>query len=253
MDHLHHNQPVDLIIPAFNEEENIYALSAAIPRHHFRHIYLIDNASTDNTSKLAKEAGFIVLHEPNRGYGSACLRGLHHIERHGKVNDPAPPFAVAFLDADLSDDPHHLYNVMTPILEHEADMVIASRIKLAEPGSLSPQQRFGNWLSCKLLKITTKHAYSDLGPMRAIRYDSLEKIHMQDKTWGWTVEMQFKAAAADYIQIKEVDVPYRNRQAGQSKISGSLVGSAKAGYKILATIWKLYWQQKRNPQIETIN
>ncbi|QDU33001.1 Undecaprenyl-phosphate mannosyltransferase [Poriferisphaera corsica] len=226
--------PVDLIIPAYNEEENIEPLAAALPWHLFRHVFLIDNASTDETAKRGIDSGFKVITEKSRGYGSACLAGMEAIHA---LDDK--PYAVAFLDADLSDDPSKLGDVIAPILRGTSDFVIASRTKLAEPGSLTLTQQFGNRFACLLLNLTTGQHYTDLGPMRAMLYDALIDLDMNDRTWGWTVEMQYKAATKK-LHITEFDVAYRDRHAGKSKISGSIIGSIKAGYKILTTIGVLY-------------
>ena len=226
--------PVDLIIPAFNEEQNIKPLAEALPWHLFQNVYLINNASTDQTAKLAAEAGFTVISETNRGYGSACLAGIRAIQQ-----SETQPYAIAFLDADLSDNPALLPDIIAPILRGTSDFVIASRTKLAEPGSLTLTQKFGNRFACLLLRLTTRQKYNDLGPMRAILYQALLELDMRDSTWGWTVEMQYKAATQK-LHITEIDVPYRDRHAGQSKISGSITGSIKAGYKILTTIGLLY-------------
>lgn len=230
---------VDLIIPARNEEANIGALLAALPREILRHVIVADNGSTDQTAKLARDNGAVVVHEPQRGYGAACLAGLEWIAAQKK-----PPDAVAFLDADLADDPAQLPALIAPIATGEADLVIGSRRRLAQPGALTSTQRFGNALACWLIRLITGHRYSDLGPMRVIRWSSLRILAMSDRTWGWTVEMQFKAATRG-LRAVEIDVPYRCRNAGQSKISGSWVGSIRAGWKIIATIATLWWRQGR--------
>lgn len=225
---------IDLIIPAYNEAQNIAALWCAIPRKHFRHIILVNNNSTDNTAEMARQQGFVVLCQPQRGYGAACLKGICWL----KLQCPAPEM-VAFCDADLSDDPAFLPKLCKPIARGEAMMTIGSRRKLAQPGSLTFTQRLGNRLACFLIRLTTGKKFTDLGPMRVIDWQTLLDLNMRDTTWGWTVEMQYKAAACklDYIDI---DVPYRRRNAGQSKISGSIKGSIKAGYRILATIFCLW-------------
>ncbi|MBL4702796.1 MAG: glycosyltransferase family 2 protein [Phycisphaeraceae bacterium] len=225
---------IDLIIPAFNEQQNMAALGCAIPREHFRHIILVDNNSTDQTADLARQQGFVVLTELQRGYGAACLKGICWL----KLQCP-PPEIVAFLDADLSDDPDQLRALATPVARGEAVMVIGSRKRKAQPGSLTFTQRFGNRLACFLIWICTGKRFSDLGPMRVIDWQTLLDLEMRDTTWGWTVEMQYKAAKQKLACI-DIDVPYRQRHAGSSKISGSIKGSLKAGYKILATIFCLW-------------
>jgi len=228
---------VDLIIPAFNEEANIGVLLDRLPTDIFRRVVVVDNGSTDQTTRLAREKSAIVVQQPQRGYGNACLAGLDYLRQNG------PPDYVLFVDADLSDDPALLVDILDPLLEGKCQMVIGSRPRLASVGALTPVQRFGNALSCFLIRLSTGARFTDLGPMRAITWKALQTIQMRDKTWGWTVEMQYKIAAAG-MPFKEIDVPYRPRHAGVSKISGSVVGSIKAGWKILTTIlllW-LFWR-----------
>ena len=231
----------DLIIPAVNEAENLPALAHALASLRadgtLRRVVLADNGSTDATPDLAREAGFTVVHEPRRGYGNACLAGLAAV-----ADDP--PDAVAFLDADLADDPAGLPGLIAPIADGRADLVLGQRRRLAEPGALDPHQAFGNWLACTLLRVTTGRRYRDLGPLRVVRWRSLQELNMCDPTWGWTVEMQYKAARQG-LRIEEIDVPYRKRNAGKSKISGSLIGSARAGTKIITVLAKLWWTTPR--------
>ncbi len=236
------DQPVvDLVIPALNEEANVLALLAAVPRRCLRHVVLADNGSTDHTAERARAGGAVVVHEPRRGYGSACLAGLRWIADQGQ-----PPHIVAFLDADLADDPTLLPSLLEPIATDRADLVIASRLKHAEPGALTTPQRLCNTLSCAAIRLATGCRVTDLGPMRAIRWASLQQLHMQDTTWGWTVEMQFKAAAYG-LRVTQIDAPYRRRHAGKSKISRSLTGSVRAGCKITTTLARLWWQTRRAP------
>ena len=230
---------IDLIIPARNEQENIPALAAALPWAIFRHVILVNNGSNDRTAELARQMGFTVVDELRRGYGSACLAGLAWI----KAQAVSPPDIVTFVDADLADDPSLLSTICYPIVHVEADFVIAARRKFAEPGSLSVVQHVGNALACGLIKLITGQRYTDLGPMRAIRWSSLQSLSMTDTTWGWTVEMQFKAAVHG-LHTLEIDVPYHCRQAGRSKISGTVMGSIRAGWKILATITSLWWETR---------
>lgn len=232
-----------MIIPARNEQDNLPALFAAIPGQIFRHIIIADNGSTDRTAAIASDHGHTVVCEPHPGYGAACLAALAWIDQQVRQAAMAPPMAVAFLDADLSDDPAKLVDLVEPVLADQADLVIGSRTALAEPGSLDPHQRFGNALACWLLRMTGGGRYGDLGPMRVIRYDALVRLVMTDRTWGWTVEMQFKAARQG-LRVLEIDVPYRARNAGVSKISGSLAGSVKAGTKIISTIARLAWSHR---------
>lgn len=232
---------VDLIIPARDEAESIPGLVEAVRAlawPELRHVLLVDNGSTDRTADLARAGGLVVVDEPRRGYGAACLAGLAWIAAR------TPPDAVAFLDADLSDDPAQLPRLAQPVLAGETDLAIGSRTRLAEPGALDPHQRFGNALASGLMAVATGRRYRDLGPMRVIRWDALQALQMRDRTWGWTVEMQFKAATRD-LRIDEIDVPYRPRRAGRSKISGSIAGSARAGAKIIGAIAHLWWTERR--------
>lgn len=223
---------VDVIIPAFNEENGVGEVVREIPRAFVREIIVVNNASTDNTEVIAREAGATVLREPVPGYGRACLRGI----AHAQLSEPLPEIVV-FLDADHSDFPEEIPNVIQPIIEGKADLVIGSRaIGQRERGSMTPQQVFGNWLATRLLSILYGATFTDLGPFRAIRFNKLLALNMQDKTYGWTVEMQIKAARDGLLYV-EVPVRYR-RRIGFSKISGTVKGTLLAGYKIIATILK---------------
>lgn len=223
---------IDIIIPAYNEEKSIGRVLADIPWKRVREVIVTDNASTDNTASAAKAGGAKVLHEPRRGYGRACLKAMDYI-----AQKPEKPDIVVFMDADYSDHPDELEQLLAPIAAGKADLVIGSRaLGKSERGSLSPQQIFGNWLATKLLRWLYKTNFTDLGPFRAIRYDSLVEVGMQDKTYGWTVEMQAKAARLG-LSYTEVPVSYRKR-IGTSKVSGTLRGTLGAGYKILWTIYK---------------
>ncbi|MEO1235858.1 MAG: glycosyltransferase family 2 protein [Planctomycetota bacterium] len=235
----------DLVIPARDEAENLPALVAAVDAVReaagLRRVVLADNGSTDATADLARGGGFEVVHEPRPGYGGACLAALDHL-----ADDP--PDAVAFLDADLADDPAHLSELIRPIAAGRADLALGQRQRLAEPGALDPHQRFGNRLATTLLRVVCGYAYGDLGPMRVLRWESYRQLSMADRTWGWTVEMQYKAVRYG-LRIVEVDVPYRHRRAGKSKISGSLVGSFRAGVKIIGTIGHLWWTTPRRAPV----
>ena len=204
-----------------------------------RHVILADNGSTDGTAKAAAARGAEVVAEPRCGYGAACLKAIAWIERL-----EAPPEIVAFLDADLSDDPAALPALLEPIHQGRADFVIGSRVRRAEPGALNFVQRFGNGLACLLLRLTTGRRYHDLGPFRAVRWSTLQRLAMADPTWGWTVEMQAKAALLR-IPTEEVDVPYRRRAYGRSKISGTVRGVITAGSKIILTIFAVWWKTKK--------
>jgi glycosyltransferase involved in cell wall biosynthesis len=221
-----------VIIPAFNEENGVGEVIREIPKDIVSEIVVVNNASTDNTELIAREAGATVLREPIAGYGRACLKGIEYV----KQAQPQPD-VVIFLDADHSDYPEEIPLLLKPILDGNADLVIGSRaLGQKEQGSMTPQQIFGNWLATRLLKLFYGVKFTDLGPFRAIRFSTLLQIDMQDKTYGWTVEMQLKAAKNGFRCV-EVPVRYR-RRIGFSKISGTVKGTILAGYKIIATIFK---------------
>lgn len=223
---------VDLVIPALDEAPNLPALFDALDRHRatLRRVVLADNGSTDGTPELAAARGAIVVREPRRGYGGACLAALARL-----AEERPPPDVVVFLDADLSDDPDALPDLLAPIAAGRAELVVGSRVRRAEPGALNVVQRFGNGLACAMMRGLAGARWSDLGPFRAIAWPALQRLAMADRTWGWTVEMQMKAALVG-LAVAEVDVPYRRRGAGRSKISGTLRGVVAAGSKIIATI-----------------
>lgn len=223
-----------VIIPAYNEEEAIGKVIAEIPKEWVREIVVVDNRSTDQTAIRAAEAGATVVHEPLPAYGQACLRGMAYVQ-----SLPLPPDIIVFVDGDHSDYPEQLPDLVKPILEENYDMVIGSRaLGKRERGSMTPQQVFGNWLATFLMRLLYGVSYTDLGPFRAIKWDRLLALDMQDTTYGWTVEMQLKAAK-QRMKTTEVPVKYRKR-IGFSKISGTLKGVVLAGYKIITTIFK-YW------------
>jgi glycosyltransferase involved in cell wall biosynthesis len=219
---------VDAVIPALDEEASIGAVLDAIPRPPVRRVVVADNGSTDRTAEIARARGALVVSEPRRGYGAACLRALASLRAE-------PPDAVLFLDADLSADPTEATALLEPIAAGRADLVIGSRaLGRAERGALTPAQRFGNWLATRLLLLLYGARYTDLGPFRAIRWEALEALGMRDRDFGWTVEMQVKAARLK-LRHEEVPVRYRKR-VGKSKISGTVSGTVRAGIKILGTI-----------------
>lgn len=221
--------PVAVIIPALNEEAAIEQVLAAIPRDLADAVIVVDNGSTDATAERARAAGATVLSEPRRGYGRACLTGLDHL--------PAGTQIVVFLDGDYSDHPEEMPAVVAPILEGRADLVIGSRVLgERESGALLAQARFGNALATWLIRLLYGVTYTDLGPFRAIRREALDRLAMVDADYGWTVEMQVKAARQG-LRTEEVPVRYR-RRIGQSKVTGTVSGSARAGYKILLTIFR---------------
>ena len=223
---------IDVIIPAFNEQEAVGEVIKDIPDDLVREVIVVNNNSTDRTSHAAISAGATVLDEREQGYGYACLRGMEHIAQKGEAPD-----IVVFLDADHSDHPEQMLSLVAPIINEDIDMVIGSRaLGNKERGAMTPQQVFGNWLATKLIELFYGVKYTDLGPFRAIRYDKLLAIGMKDTTYGWTVEMQLKAAKMN-MNTCEVPVDYRKR-IGFSKISGTLKGTVLAGYKIITTIFK---------------
>ncbi len=203
-----------------------------IPKDWVSEIILVDNGSTDDTFEQAKSRGATTLKEPNRGYGNACLKGMAHI-----ASSLTKPDIVVFLDGDHSDYPEQLPDLVKPIIKDQVDLVIGSRaLGQKEKGSMTPQQVFGNWLATALIKLFYGEKYTDLGPFRAIRYESLLTIDMKDRTYGWTVEMQLKAAK---LNLRTVDIPVNYRQRiGVSKVSGTIKGTLGAGYKIIYTIFK---------------
>ncbi|WP_338872779.1 glycosyltransferase family 2 protein [Spirosoma sp. SC4-14] len=223
-----------VIIPAFNEENSVGNVVREIPASLVDEIVVVNNNSNDLTAVEAARAGATVLNEPIQGYGRACLKGIAYAQ-----NRQQKPDVVVFIDADYSDFPGEMPLVVAPILNHEADLVIGSRaLGHRQRGAMTPQQLFGNWLATRLLRWLYGVRYTDLGPFRAIRFDALLALKMQDKTYGWTVEMQLKAAKQG-LRITEVPVNYRKR-IGFSKISGTVKGTVLAGYKIITTIFK-YW------------
>ncbi len=223
---------IRVIIPAFNEQNAVGLVIDEIPKDWVSEIIVVDNGSTDDTFSQAESKGATAIKEPVRGYGNACLRGMKHIS-----DSTTQPDIVVFLDGDHSDYPEQLIDLVQPILENKADMTIGSRaLGTKEKGSMTPQQIFGNWLATTLIKLFYGVKFTDLGPFRAIRYESLLTIGMRDRTYGWTVEMQLKAAK---LNLRTLDVPVNYRQRiGVSKVSGTVKGTLGAGYKILYTIFK---------------
>lgn len=223
---------VKVIIPAFNEQNGVGNVVNDIPKDIVDEVVVVNNASTDETEIVAKKAGATVMREPVKGYGRACLRGIDYISKL----EPKPDIIV-FIDADYSDYPEEMTTLIKPIIEEDADLVIGSRaLGGREKGSMTPQQVFGNWLATSLLKVFYGVKFTDLGPFRAIKYNKLIELDMRDKTYGWTVEMQLKAAKKG-LACTEVPVNYRKR-IGFSKISGTVKGTLMAGYKIIWTIFK---------------
>jgi len=229
---------VDVIIPVFNEADSITKVINDIPKDLVREVVVVNNGSLDETEKNAKEAGATVLKEEIKGYGRACLKGIDHIK-----SKTQQPDIVVFLDGDYSDYPGEMINVIQPIIKDDFDLVIGSRIiGKREKGALLPQAVFGNWVATTLIRWFYKVKFTDLGPFRAIKFDKLIGLYMRDKTFGWTVEMQIKAAQQG-LRSCEVPVSYRKR-IGISKITGTINGAIKAGHKILWIIFKSLFTDK---------
>lgn len=224
-------QRIKVIIPAYNEEDSIGKVIADIPKE-VSEIIVVNNNSTDQTAQTAKLAGATVLTEKQKGYGYACLKGMDYISKQKDKPD-----IVVFLDGDYSDYPEQLTEVIQPIIKEDLDFVIGTRnTNERQKKSMTPQQVFGNWLATTLMRIFFKSTFTDLGPFRAIKYQKLLDLNMEDKTYGWTVEMQLKALKQKMTYV-EVPVKYRER-IGTSKVSGTVKGSIMAGYKILSWIFK---------------
>jgi len=222
---------IKVIIPAYNEEDSIAKVIAEIPEI-VQEIIVVSNNSTDATEENAKNAGAIVLQEHRKGYGYACLKGMDYISKQA-----TKPDIIVFLDGDYSDFPSELTKIIAPILEENKDLVIGARVKKwREKSSMTFPQIFGNWLATSLMKLFFNARFTDLGPFRAIKYDKLLELGMQDKTYGWTVEMQLKALKKGF-SYTEVPVHYKNR-IGISKVSGTVKGAIFAGIKILGWIFK---------------
>ncbi|MCO4813680.1 MAG: glycosyltransferase family 2 protein [Flavobacteriales bacterium] len=229
------NKIISVVIPAFNEEQSIGKVILDIDREIVNHVIVVNNNSTDNTVNVASEAGAIVLTEKRKGYGWACLKGIEECE---KLNTQI----IVFLDGDYSDYPEEIKDVIKPIIEDDKDMVIGSRVLgIREKGSLTPQQVFGNWLATKLIRIFYGGEFTDLGPFRAMKFDSLKKLSMADKTYGWTIEMQIKALKQKMTYC-EVPVNYKKR-IGVSKVSGTIKGAVLAGIKIIFAVFKYKFEK----------
>ncbi|GGD90053.1 glycosyltransferase family 2 protein [Planktosalinus lacus] len=225
------NTTIKVIIPAFNEEASIGKVVAEIPDY-VSEIIVVNNTSSDETAAVAKAAGATVLSETQKGYGYACLKGMDYIAQQAEKPD-----IIVFLDGDYSDYPEELTKIVAPILEEDIDLVIGARVKrLREKGSMTFPQLFGNWLATNLMRLFFRSRFTDLGPFRAIKYPKLLALQMEDKTYGWTVEMQLKALKRKYTYT-EVPVRYKNR-IGVSKVSGTVKGAVMAGVKILGWIFK---------------
>lgn len=222
---------IKVIIPAFNEADSIAHVIRDLPKS-VSEIIVVNNDSSDATVENALAAGATVLTETKKGYGYACLCGMHYIDKQSK-----PPDIIVFIDGDYSDYPEELDKIVAPIIENDLDFVVGARKKsLREEGSMTPQQVFGNWLATFLMRLFFGAKFTDLGPFRAIKYESLKELEMEDKTYGWTVEMQLKILRKKMAYV-EVPVRYK-RRIGVSKVSGTLKGTIFAGVKILGWIFK---------------
>jgi len=222
---------IKVIIPAYNEADSIAQVIYELPES-VSEIIVVNNNSSDETAQTAENAGATVLSEKKMGYGYACLCGMNYVAQQSNIPD-----IIVFIDGDYSDYPEDLTKVVQPIVDQDIDFVIGARAKeLRELGSMTPQQIFGNWLATFLMRLLFRATFTDLGPFRAIKYDKLLTLEMEDKTYGWTVEMQLKALKQKLTYI-EVPVRYKKR-IGVSKVSGTVKGSIFAGIKILGWIFK---------------
>ncbi len=223
---------VDVVIPALNEEKSLPRVLGDLPWERIRQVLVVDNGSTDQTARVAREAGARVVSEPQRGYGAACLRGIEVLRED-------PPEILVFLDGDYSDHPEELLRVIAPIEAGDAELVIGSRtLGHRTAGALLPQARLGNALACVLMEWMYDYRFTDLGPFRAITWEALEALGMADENYGWTVEMQIKAARRQKSCV-EVPVSYRKR-VGTSKVTGTVRGTVLASVKILYTLGREY-------------
>jgi glycosyltransferase involved in cell wall biosynthesis len=230
------NCPVSVIIPALNEEQAIGQVISAIPKW-VDEVIVVDNGSTDKTTEVAKTHSATVISEKSRGYGAACIAG---------INALSDPRVVVFMDGDFSDFPEEMSQLVDPIIDGKADVVIGARVsRLRESGSLTLPQRLGNLFACALIRFFWKFTYSDLGPFRAIAFSALKDLRMADRGYGWPVEMQIKAVRSG-LRVTEVPVSYR-RRIGKSKISGTFKGTIAAGTKILFTIFIAFLRTMRHP------
>lgn len=228
---------VAIIIPALNEADNLNILFPQLQNYGLGQILICDNGSTDDTKRVVDRNGATWVYEPRRGYGSACYAGLQLLSTDCEM--------VVFLDADLSDDVSKLPELVTPILENDFDFVLGARVtSLRESRSETFPQRVANWLFPLLIRMGWGFKYIDMGPFRAIRRNCLDVMDMQDRAFGWTIEMQIRAVELG-LRIKEIPVPYRKRSMGKSKISGSLIGASRAAYWIIKTCAWLWITKRR--------
>lgn len=229
---MYRDKKIGVVIPALNEERSIQLVIQDIPAL-VDFIVVVDNGSTDLTAERAMQAGAIVLKEERRGYGYACTRGINHLAEKGID-------VIVFLDGDYSDHPDELPNLIKPIVDERFDFIVGSRIiGQREAGALLPQALFGNKLAGFLIKLFWGYSFTDLGPFRALTLEALQRMKLVEFTFGWTVEMQIKAAKLG-LKVKEIPVKYRKR-IGESKVTGTLSGTIKASYGILSTIFRHLW------------
>lgn len=231
---------VALVMPARNEAQSLPAVLGRVPKSIGR-VLVVDNGSTDRTAAAARANGAEVVTEPVPGYGQACLAGLARLA-------DTPPAFVAFADADGSDGVQNLQTLLAPLLAGEADLVLVRRIPQIS-GALSPQQRFGNWLATRLIRLFWGYAYQDLGPMRALSWPALQRLEMRDRDFGWTVEMQIRALKVG-LRVREIPLPYYARTTGVSKISRTVQGVLRAGGKILWVIGQEVWLGRTAPMLQ---
>jgi glycosyltransferase involved in cell wall biosynthesis len=229
-----------VIIPALDEERSLPRVLAEIPQPLASEVLVVDNGSRDRTAEVAKAAGATVLSEPRAGYGQACLTGIAYLAKE-------PPDVVVFVDGDYSDRASEMTGLLQPILAGRADFVIGSRVLgQRERGALAPHARWGNWLATRMIQLLYGYRFTDLGPFRAIRYETLLALDMQDRDYGWTAEMQAKAARSG-VRAVEVPISY-HRRIGKSKITGTVKGTVMAGYKILTTILRVRFEGALGPR-----
>lgn len=228
------SERIAVIIPALNEAGNIHHLVQEVLATRPVQVIVIDNGSTDATAQEAASAGAQVVREPRRGYGYACAAGVA----------AADADVLAFLDGDQSFLPSELPRIIDPILSGQAEMVLGSRfLGYIAPDAMPPQQRFGNWLAARLMRLLYGIQATDLGPYRAIRRDLLISLDMREMTYGWPTEMMVKAARRK-MRILEVPVSFHTRRSGRSKVSGTLRGTVLAAWFILGVTLRYAWEKK---------
>ena len=229
---------IAIIIPALNEEEVIARTVAAIPREMPCEVIVVDNGSTDRTVEEALKAGARVVSQPKRGYGRAMRRGAESLSADCEI--------VVQMDADLSDDPGEMLLLLEPILEGDYDLVLGSRLLgQREKNSMTAAQVLGSKLASLMIRLIYGVRYTDMGPFRAIKRSALKSLEMSEETYGWSIEMQTKAASRG-LRVTEIPVTWRNRAAGASKVAGTVSGSVRAGARIVWTILKVWRQERRS-------